>query len=428
MKRKAYDSLLNWKNNYQSVTKRKPLAIIGMRGTGKTTLVSEFAEAEFDRYIYVNMQNDGAVRDFLERRLQNSSGAVEDFSVPLLLLEYLGIEPTYIESVLFIIDQPEFSKRIAAHMAIEASEAQYDKISMILVSDYYSEIKPVLEPYIDVIKLHPFSFDEFLCLTGHEWYRDVIIGHFEQMKSIPELIHQDVLELFDDYLSTGGMPAAVNEYLKNSSSSLIPSIHQTIYRDSAYGLSLVCDEQRCFKMNKLLAYEEKLLCKDNPRIVYSEIRRGTSYGYYENALRSLIDSEMLIPVRSLDEPFEKDIITYPVDCGMFSTRVKESNYVDEARLHFIACVCSIVACLHQKDYGVFFWQSNSKARLDILFRNCDGIIVPIELATHEKNQAKSLKSYFNNHPGTERSVRIWNKNFEKGDNVINVPIYAVFCL
>ena len=51
VQRKAYNYLLNWKNNKL----RKPLIIRGARQVGKSTLVLEFAR-EYKQFIHLNLE------------------------------------------------------------------------------------------------------------------------------------------------------------------------------------------------------------------------------------------------------------------------------------------------------------------------------------------------------------------------------------
>lgn len=48
MKRKIYEELLKWKNTDMI----KPLMIIGARQIGKTYVIKEFCEKEFEKKIY----------------------------------------------------------------------------------------------------------------------------------------------------------------------------------------------------------------------------------------------------------------------------------------------------------------------------------------------------------------------------------------
>ena len=52
MKRTLYNKLLLWKNS----DKRKPLLLQGARQVGKTYLINEFGENEYNNYIYLNFE------------------------------------------------------------------------------------------------------------------------------------------------------------------------------------------------------------------------------------------------------------------------------------------------------------------------------------------------------------------------------------
>ena len=50
-KRKLYDKLLEWKNNRQG---RTAVLIEGARRVGKSTLVKQFAENEYESYLLID--------------------------------------------------------------------------------------------------------------------------------------------------------------------------------------------------------------------------------------------------------------------------------------------------------------------------------------------------------------------------------------
>ena len=54
MERTIYQDLLEWKNNPD----RKPLILLGARQVGKTFILKEFGDREFDNFIYVNCHKD----------------------------------------------------------------------------------------------------------------------------------------------------------------------------------------------------------------------------------------------------------------------------------------------------------------------------------------------------------------------------------
>lgn len=68
-KRKIYNKLLDWKENYSS---EKALLIEGARRIGKSTIVEEFAKNEFKSYLFIDF-NDASdvVKDAFNRYLND---------------------------------------------------------------------------------------------------------------------------------------------------------------------------------------------------------------------------------------------------------------------------------------------------------------------------------------------------------------------
>ena len=54
MKRLIYSNLMQWKDNPD----RKPLVLLGARQVGKTYIINQLGEHEFDNMVYVNCHNN----------------------------------------------------------------------------------------------------------------------------------------------------------------------------------------------------------------------------------------------------------------------------------------------------------------------------------------------------------------------------------
>ena len=63
MKRKIYDSLLNWK-----VNGHKPLIVLGARQVGKTYIINEFCQKEFSNYKIINLLNNLKIVDLYKSK------------------------------------------------------------------------------------------------------------------------------------------------------------------------------------------------------------------------------------------------------------------------------------------------------------------------------------------------------------------------
>lgn len=67
MKRLLISKLKEWKNSKN----RKPLIIEGARQVGKTWLLKEFGNEEFENYVYINCDNNPQIEDiFIDYDIQ----------------------------------------------------------------------------------------------------------------------------------------------------------------------------------------------------------------------------------------------------------------------------------------------------------------------------------------------------------------------
>ena len=62
-KRKAYEFLLDWKNTAD----HKPLIIKGLRQTGKTTLVEQFAKENYESVIMLDFRKEQSLHSIFEK-------------------------------------------------------------------------------------------------------------------------------------------------------------------------------------------------------------------------------------------------------------------------------------------------------------------------------------------------------------------------
>lgn len=65
MKRDIYKKLLSWKSS----DRRKPLILQGARQIGKTYILRDFAEREYDRSIYINFEDSSKLVNVLKQEL-----------------------------------------------------------------------------------------------------------------------------------------------------------------------------------------------------------------------------------------------------------------------------------------------------------------------------------------------------------------------
>ena len=203
MKRNALSTLKQWKE----AEERKPFYLTGIKGVGKTYLAFEFAEDFFESYLYLGLEQNSTMAEYLD--------ALPEESILPALADYFEVPEEFLFSSLLILDEvyrcPNLLRRL-----LRLSSEQTSLFWMFLSS--YDALETEEKNSVEELVLYPLQFDEFLTAIGNEWYVEVITAHYKTKRKIPDIVHQELLSTFDEYLWIGGMPDVVNEYLTMESS------------------------------------------------------------------------------------------------------------------------------------------------------------------------------------------------------------------
>lgn len=186
MKRTAIEDLLKW-NQTSDV---RPVILTGAKGVGKTYMAWDFAKSFYKQFFYVNFEHDinaseifklkdpYKISDILFKNycVNKDNLSAENRDERILILDEIGHCPLALQMLEALQYSGTFSRIIA--------------ISSIPVK------KEVLDLYYH-IPIYPMQFNEFLVALAKDWYIETIVTHFETNKQIPDIVHQELLSLFN---------------------------------------------------------------------------------------------------------------------------------------------------------------------------------------------------------------------------------------
>ncbi|MDD3174155.1 MAG: AAA family ATPase [Herbinix sp.] len=433
MKRKVIDVLIKWREETYNI----PILITGAKGVGKTYLTYDFARAFFERIYYINFEREPEfVKLFLSKN--------PDFITNQLITHYQIDQNGSADNRILILDEISFCEE--ALNIIKSTEIQNVFHHIILISSSPSSLEQPEHPvqYMQLI-LYPLEFDEFLLATGNEWYIETIHHHYHSNTKIPDIVHNELIDLHELYLRIGGMPAMVNEYLNLLSviniserhSFLVGSYHDYILRDNS--------ESDALKMNQVYDSLVYQLMKENKKFQYKLIRKGTTHAMCRDAIRKLTQLNYVIKCNRISseqllEPslaFSNENLSsedgntnfklYLSDTGiLYSKIIEEQNNLLLTKYKKTLLENYVAQSLQAKNYPFAFWESDSMAKIDfIIYKNDE--LIPIELYENEQTRSKSI-SILKQKCNFPYAVKISSKNFEYSNQVKYVPYYAVFCL
>ncbi len=434
MKRKLIDKLLEWKESSQ----QKPILLTGGRGVGKTYFVYDFAKSFYKQFVYINFEREPFLYNLL---FQKSPLKTEN-----VLKEYFHLSDSS-GPVLVILD--EIVKCPDLTFILSQLQNTETKYHIIAVSSSCTDTFLLQENFYP-LRLFPLDFEEFLIATGNEWYIEVIKVHYKSNTKIPDIVHKELLTLFELYMQIGGMPLAVNEYLSTGSTLNISEQHRILLNSYLNEIYKENPEGDFLKISQIFNTIDKQLIKENRKFQYKLMRKGATQALYADALHYIEKSGYGIccyklgdeSVRSLAKnskdtpgnwsPLVKDDIhlsfkLYMLDIGiLYSTLKTQYAGINEQCKKGLA-ENYVAQCLTAKGYPLYFWESGSQAKIDFIMSKEEQLL-PIEVRVSDNTRSRNVSIFRTRFHTVTDSIKISTRNFEYANNVKYVPIYAVFCI
>ena len=203
MYRKKMEELKKWKES----SDRKPLIIRGARQVGKTWLMKEFGAQEYEKTAYINFDDNIRMEKLFE----------DDFDIDRLI-QGLKIESGVnieLENTLIILDEiQEVPKALKALKYFCENANQYHIVSagsLLGVAIHEGTSFPVGK--VDFLNLAPLSFFEFLEALGENELLQLLKKNDYELINVFE---SKLKEYLKSYYFIGGMPEAVDNYIKNT--------------------------------------------------------------------------------------------------------------------------------------------------------------------------------------------------------------------
>jgi predicted AAA+ superfamily ATPase len=210
--RNLLQSLVQWKIKKN----RLPLIIRGARQTGKTTLVGEFAR-QFETFLYLNLENID------DRKLISPS-----FTDTLAALEFRASKKIIPTSTLLFLDEIQACPDAVSLLRFFAE--QMPELAVVCAGSLLEvrlSQKTISFPTgrVEYLFMAPMSFSEFLLAKGKT-------RHVEALSlaslTLPLPVHCMIMDEYALYIQTGGMPAAIREYLESNSLTGVRKLHANL--------------------------------------------------------------------------------------------------------------------------------------------------------------------------------------------------------
>lgn len=321
-------------------TSRKGLVIEGLRQVGKTTTILDFLHSHYVHVNVINFKDSPAFKEIFKHA--DFDQGVNRFLTELSVM-MPGSDFFSEGSVLFLDEVQECSRARYSIKPLCAKTGLHviASGSLLGIRGYNRETDGDIPTGSEtILTMRPMDFEEFLLAIGEpqatlEYLRDC----FATRSPIASPIHAKMLSLFQEYLVVGGMPEAVDIYVKTGSLSAVAEKQRSLITEYRGDFGRFVDkngnarinESLRQKLNLLLDSVPSQLAKENSKFVFSDIQGKPRKSAYVEALDWLCEFGLLckchrltalsLPLKAYDDPDAYKV--YVQDTGLFLSMLGE---------------------------------------------------------------------------------------------------------
>lgn len=408
---------------------RKPLLLRGARQTGKTWIVNTFGAAHFNNVARIDFMRDVDARALFDGNLSPSS-LTRNISI------YTGesIDPQH---TLIFFDEIQECPRALTSLKYWCEDApEYHVIatgSYMGISRHEDASFPVGK--VDMLRLHPLTFSEFLANAGEKQLSELIdTGH---VRDIPTAFTSRLVDHLKMYMFVGGMPAVVLDYLNGATLPQTRMNQREILDSYDLDFSKHAPSRLLERIRLVWQSLPAQLAKENRRFVYGAVRPGARAREFEESLMWLRDygiitqvgctSALRIPLSSYAEPAVFKL--FASDIGLLGALASLDPKVvtDGSALftEFKGSFTEQLVCqqLVAQQFTPFYWANpRGQAEVDFALEH-DGTLYPIEVKASVNLHAKSLRVACEKFH-LDHALRIALTDFRDEGWLTNFPLWA----
>ena len=421
MKRNAIEALLKWKNDEE----RKPMVLKGARQVGKTWLMKEFGKSYYDNYVYFIFDEEDELQSIFETN-KNPKRIIE-------LLSLVAGEKILPGTTLVIFDEiQECPSALNALKYFKEKANEYHVIAAgSLLGTLLAQPKSYPVGMVNLLDIHPLTFDEFLDATDeplYAYYQNITKG-----QTIEEIFHNRLMEAYNNYLIIGGMPECVASWVKHKDPARIMQIQKELVQIYENDFSKHNGKVNSGRILQVFRSIVTQLAKPNEKFMYGAVREGGRARDFEEAIEWLVSAGMLNRVYNLSK------LEHPLSAFRKMDQFKLFVF-DTGLLKYMAGIDNS-AILLKTDYqfkgpltenyvlqqliGRFdvdpHYYSDRSGEIDFVLQKSTEVI-PVEAKGGEDKSAPTFKKYVNEHL-PDHAVRFSKRGYRKDGYITNMPLY-----
>jgi len=388
-----YRTLTDDLNEWKIALQRKPLVLRGVTQCGKTHLLKEFGQNNYENVIYYDFKEDNRLSDLFKTR-HNPQRLIKDIS----LMFGTDIKPN---TSLIIFDEIQEYKKALDSLSHFYEEAP--GYHVIAAGSYFEPISSKLEE----LTLFPMSFYEFVHAKNQklaEHLKDTSIRD-EDFKTFSSQLK----EYFRDYQIVGGMPEVVKCWLDTERIEEVERLQSRIIGGIENDFTKNAPISMFPKLSAIWNAIPAQLFKENRKFIFSRVKKSWRLKDLEDALYFLIRTGLVYKVSHLSKPDfplsanadSTHFKLYMCDVGLLRRTAKiPASVILDTSENFkeikSAIIENIVCCELKRLYDneIYYWSAENPGRAEVEFVIQDGSdIIPIVAKAGSVGKTRSMLQY-----------------------------------
>ena len=437
-KRKIYDKLLQWKHESNGST---ALLIEGARRVGKSTVVQEFGKNEYDSFIFIDFS--AAKQSVLE--LFNNFTDLNYFFLQI----QLQYKTDLIErKSLIIFDEVQLCPKARQAIKHLVRDHRYDYIETGSLISIRRNVKDIVIPSEErKLSMYPMDYEEFLWAVGDSATCRLLRQAFESGIKLGEKTNRELLQRFRLYMLVGGMPQAVDAYLKYNNFKKTDLVKRDIINLYMNDFAKIDPKGR---ISALFENIPAQLNKNDSRYHVSSVLKNYRAEDILELVFEMQNSGIVLTSYHTNDPVigmsaTKDLTKFKLyicDTGLFATLMfKDKDFTDNViyekllndklpvnlgYLYENAVAQMLTAEGNSLFYHTFQNKENKrKFEIDFLISRKNKIC-PLEIKSSGYQTHASLDAFIEKyHSRILSSYVIYTKDTKKENNIQYLPVYMV---
>ena len=409
---------------------QKALLVTGARQVGKTYSIRKTLKENAASFVEINfLENEDALQLF-----QQSTNAHD-------LLRGLSVlfgKPMVKGKTIVFFDEVQCCKEIVTAIKFLVDEGSYKYImSGSLLGVELKDIRSFPVGYLDIRTMYPLDFEEFMKANN---FSDEVIEHlrngYDKLSPVDDFIHQQTMKLFHLYLIVGGMPAAVDIYLKTNNIAKVIEVQKSIIDLYKKDIAQYDPKEKLYLDEILMLIPSEINSK-NKRFVLKNLNENQKFSRYEIRFLWLRDAGVALPTYCANEPalplmlsksrnlFKLFMNDIGLLCAMYANGLQLKILQSEININYGAIYENFVAQeLTAHQFDLYYYNSKKNGEVDFMIEH-NGALLPIEVKSG-KNYIRHVSMTHllaNEQYGIAKGFILQNENISVKGKAVYLPVY-----